>query len=145
MWCSLMFLLPWFFMILISILLWSVFFFSVECSWFISNFNVHDLFPTFLWFRQALCGMTWWWRDSVGKVLFLFWLMMTSFNLTQSVIPLLLFIPWCGRLNDVTSVRVASPGMREFRGFSAGLWWVLFSLGWLSHGNVTFVCPGFRS
>ena len=51
MWCSLMFLLPWFFMILISILLWSGFF-SVECSWFISNLMFMIYFQLFFGFAK---------------------------------------------------------------------------------------------
>lgn len=47
-----MFLLPWFFMILISILLWSVGFFSVECLWFISNLMFMIYFQLFFGFAK---------------------------------------------------------------------------------------------
>lgn len=64
-----------------------------------------------LLFCQALCGMTWWWRYSVGTVLFPFWLIMMSLNLTQSVILLLLF-----SFPDVDALMMSHPCVQHLLG-----------------------------
>lgn len=116
-------------MILISILLWTVLFinFSVGPSWFV----LHVFCLPFL--LNAVWYMMWWWRNLIGKV--------SSFLAPAGMpetwphlwIPLFLpCMPWRGCPVHSCSF----PGGWCFVGLLSALF-----LGFLPHGNVTFVPP----